>query len=91
MIRYPLGLDMGEGAYQAMCDEVAFESDVSPPSLSEHRGWWRTRDGRVLRISQMEDRHVESAIALFEQAVRSFHAPWGVGRGTGHDRASWVP
>ena len=68
MIRYPLGLDMGEGAYQAMCDEVAFESDVSPPSLSEHRGWWRTRDGRVLRISQMEDRHVESAIALFEQA-----------------------
>jgi hypothetical protein len=69
MTRYPLGRsdDMSEGTYQAMCDWEA-ESDLAPLSLSESRGWWRTRDGRVLRIVEMEDEHLENAIGLFELA-----------------------
>jgi len=38
--------------------------------LSESRGWWRTSDGRVLRIAEMGDEHLKNVIRLFE-------AGWG--------------
>ena len=67
---YPLGCaeDMGEGAYQAMCDELDYEEVRSPKSLNEPVGRWRTRDGRVLAIEQMETSHLKNAIALFEKS-----------------------
>jgi hypothetical protein len=37
-------------------------------------GYWRTRDGRVLKITTMEDSHLRNAIELFERSVWGRHA-----------------
>lgn len=62
---------MSEGEYQAMW---GWEGPGEPPSsLSELPGYWRTRDGRVLKIVEMKGQHIDNAIALFEDAGWSDH------------------
>ena len=50
----PLGSSdgMSEGAYEAMWDEVYGLVDITPACLSEEPGYWRTRDGSVLKIAE---------------------------------------
>jgi hypothetical protein len=64
---YPLGRSEGisEGEYQAMSDA---ELVVPPDCLDEAAGYWRTRDGRVLRVREMSRAHLQNAISLFTRA-----------------------
>jgi hypothetical protein len=64
---YPLGHaeEMNEGAYQAIYDEIFAELRSPPGSLSEAIGYWRTRDRRVLKITEMSIAYLRNAIRLF--------------------------
>jgi hypothetical protein len=60
----------GEGEYQRMHDwspddDWSHEEDLPRP-LRERAGYWRTRDGRVLKIGHMTSDHLKNAIHLFE-------------------------
>jgi hypothetical protein len=66
---------MGEMAYVAACDEIASRADARPTkALSAPAGEWRTRDGRVLRVSEMTVDHLANAVALFERGGVGDHA-----------------
>ena len=53
---------MSEGEYQAAyADPLA----PVPETLFEAAGFWRTRDGRTLRIAEMATDHLRHAIRLF--------------------------
>jgi crotonobetainyl-CoA:carnitine CoA-transferase CaiB-like acyl-CoA transferase len=54
---------MGEAAYEAACNELS--EDPKPKTLAQPAGLWRTRDGRTLRIAEMETDHLRHAIRLF--------------------------
>jgi hypothetical protein len=64
---YPFGCteEMSEGAYQAVHDELVAELRSPPASLSEAIGYWRTRDRRVLKITEMSTAHLRNAIQFF--------------------------
>jgi len=64
---------MGEHARDARDFELR-QREVPPPSLAEKYGFWRTRDGRVIEIAKMADKHIESAIALFTRAGWGDHS-----------------
>lgn len=69
-VYYPYGCadDMSEGAYQAMCDEMCASTYLPPSTLGAPIGVWITRDGRVLKVSGMETKHLENAISFFDRA-----------------------
>ncbi len=47
----------------------------APLSLREAlSGYWRTQDGRVLPIVEMDTAHLKSAIALFSKSGNGDHA-----------------
>jgi hypothetical protein len=78
---YPLGCaeSMSEGDYQtayadydgdgdAVDDGIEYGSACSGPAcLFEKPGYWRTRDRRVLKISEMETSHLRNAIHFFAE------------------------
>ena len=59
--------EMSEGEYQALMGLMEVEDTElgRPAALDEPGGVWRTRDGRVLRVSEMSAGHLNSAISLF--------------------------
>lgn len=71
-VYYPLGRgdgDMSEGEYQSQY-EVGSTTDAS---LSEKRGFWRTRNGIVLTIAEMSGPHLKNAVCYFERTGWSNH------------------
>lgn len=68
-VYYPLGRgeDMSEGEYQAMqaaCDSAG----APPPRLDEPAGYWRTRNGSVIRVADMSSSHLLNAVRLFDRS-----------------------
>jgi hypothetical protein len=61
---------MGEGAEMAMEWELAREADLL--GLEPEDGYWRTQDGRVVRIRDMTDQHLRNTILMLRR--RGFRA-----------------
>jgi len=87
-VYYPFGCaeEMSEGAYQAMYS--CYEPDTAS-SLDERVGHWRTRDGRVLAIAEMEIGHLENAIRFFARAGWGDHPKIEELRGEILRRRTW--
>jgi hypothetical protein len=59
---------MGEGRYHEMYDCDFGSQSVTPASLHAKPGYWRVRDGALLKITDMTVSHLDNAIKLFERA-----------------------
>ncbi len=49
-----------------MCDSLYDRGDIEPSEEEIYYGLWKTRDGRLLKISEMETSHIQNTINLLK-------------------------
>ena len=67
---------LDDNAYEIEQSQRRWESLCIKAEIEASRGIWRTKDGRILKVEEMETGHIENCIRMLERNNVPFRDPY---------------
>lgn len=67
---------LADNAYEIEQEQKRWESICIIAEIEASKGIWRTKDGRVLKVEEMDTGHIENCIRMLERNNVPFRKPY---------------